>query len=364
MARWDVTSTWAAPGRVNLIGEHVDYNEGLVLPFALPMATTAEIRRREDDSILVSSDQAESARFDVSTTPGDVGGWAAYVAGVVWALSRRGIGVPGFDISISSDVPLGAGLSSSASLTCAVASAIDDELQSGLSRVELASVARESENDYVGAPTGAMDQLAAMLCEPDCALLLDCRDLSTRSIPFRLAEAGLSMLLVDTRVRHSLVDSEYGARRDDCQAAASELGLTSLRAATPEQVLGIPDDRLRRRARHVVSEIARVAAVVALLDAGRSADIGAHLSSSHVSLRDDFDVSCDELDVTVDASLSAGALGARLVGGGFGGCAIALCRESDVEAVSAKVRRAYDDLGWREPTVWTPLPAKGAHRVS
>ncbi len=359
-----MTTTWAAPGRVNLIGEHVDYNDGLVLPFALPFVTTAAVSRRGDDAVHVRSDQAGAERFALSTVPGDVNGWASYVAGVVWALGRRGLGHPGLDIDISSDVPVGAGLSSSAALTCAVACAIDDAAHIGLSRVELAAVARESENHYVGAPTGTMDQLAAMLCEPDAALLLDCRDLSTRSIPLSLAGSGLTLLLLDTHVRHALVDSEYGARRADCSAATAELGLSSLREATVAQVVGLSDDLLRRRAHHVVTEITRVADVAAILDGGRPADIGAYLTASHESLRDDFDVSCDELDVTVESALSAGALGARLVGGGFGGCAIALCRDGEVEAVRSRVESAYQANDWPAPTIWTPKPSRGAYRVS
>jgi galactokinase len=358
-----MTSTWTAPGRVNLIGEHVDYNDGLVLPFALQFTTTATVTRRDDGRVAVSSDGSGEAEFAASTTPGDVDGWAAYVAGVVWALGRRQE-LPGFDITVSRDVPVGAGLSSSAALTCSVACAIDDEMGSGLSRRDLAAIARDSENDYVGAPTGTMDQLAAMLCEADSALLLDCRDLSTRSIPFTLADAQLTLLLIDTNVRHSLVDSEYGARRKDCAAAAAELGLSSLRDATAAQVITLDDERLRRRAHHVVSEIARVEQVAAILDAGRPGDIGAQLTASHLSLRDDYEVSSSELDVTVDAALSAGALGARMVGGGFGGCALALCRDDEVEAVLAKVRRAYTDEGWDAPTVYDPRPSPGAHRVT
>jgi galactokinase len=359
-----VTATWAAPGRLNLIGEHVDYNDGLVLPFALQFVTTARVAARDDGRVVVSSEGSGEAEFAATTHPGDVDDWAAYVAGVVWALGQRGKELPGFDIAISSDVPLGAGLSSSAALTCSVACAIDDELGLRSSPRELAGVARESENDYVGAPTGSMDQLASMLCERDSALLLDCRDLAARSIPFTLADAGLTLLLIDTNVRHALVDSEYGARREDCSAAAVELGLDSLRDATLAQVAGLSDERLQRRAHHVVSEIARVEQVAAILDAGRPGDIGAQLSASHLSLRNDYEVSCQELDVTVDAALSAGALGARMVGGGFGGCALALCRDSDAEAVLAKVRRAYADEAWDPPTVYDPKPSQGAHRVS
>lgn len=275
----------------------------------------------------------------------------------------RGIDVGGLSITVSSDVPLGAGLSSSAALTCAVASAIDDLVGSGLDRPTLAQVARTCENDYVGAPTGVMDQMAAMLCEEAHALLLDCRDLTTSSIPFAIADADLTLLLIDTHARHELVNSEYGNRRSDCQEAATALGLDSLRDATLEQVVSLSDEQQRRRAHHVVTEIARVEDVVATLEAGRPDDIGAFLTASHHSLRDDFEVSCEELDVTVDEALAAGALGSRMVGGGFGGCAIALCRDRDLDAVRSRVEAAYAARHWPAPEVWTPLPSAGAHRV-
>jgi galactokinase len=359
-----MSATWAAPGRLNLIGEHVDYNDGLVLPFALPFHTTATVDARGDDRVFVESDGVGSEQFGVDTAPGDVEGWAAYVAGVVWALRGRGVVTGGLDITISSDVPLGAGLSSSASLTCAVACAIDDVAGGDLDRRTLADVARTCENDYVGAPTGVMDQMAAMLCEEARALLLDCRDLTTSSIPFEIADADLTLLLIDTQARHELVDSEYGDRRADCQAAADELGIAALRDATLDQVLTLTDERLRRRAHHVVSEIARVRDVVATLEAGQPDQIGAFLTASHQSLRDDFEVSVEALDVTVDEALAAGALGARMVGGGFGGCTIVLCRNGDVDAVRSRVERAYDTRGWRAPDIWTPLPSAGAHRVT
>ena len=371
-----MTSIWAAPGRVNLIGEHVDYNDGLVLPFALPKTTTARVSRTDAGRVSVASgDDRDEVSFAVDAEPGDVSGWAAYVAGVVWALRQESLsgedgddrrdrwdGV-GLDIRLTSDVPVGAGLSSSAALECSVAAALNDELDLGLDRSGLAAVARRAENDFVGVPTGSMDQLASMLCEEGAALYLDCRSLQTRSVPLDLARDGLVLLVIDTHAEHELAGSEYGDRRDSCEQAAQALGVDSLRDATAEQADGLDDPVLRRRARHVVTEIERVRQVVAVLESGSASGIGGFLTASHDSLRDDYEVSCEELDVAVDAALAAGALGARMTGGGFGGCAIALCREDDVDRVSDAVQGAYAERGWADPTIWPTLPAAGASPV-
>jgi galactokinase len=359
-----VTSTWAAPGRVNLVGEHVDYNDGLVLPFALPWTTTTRATRRDGGRVTVDSEGSGSVEFAVDVDPDDLTGWAGYVAGVIWALRRRGFEIPGYHLTIDSNVPLGAGLSSSAALTCSVAAAINDDRGFGLTPKDLADVARVAENDFVGVSTGVMDQLAAMLCRQGSALLVDCRSLDTRPVELGLADAGLRLLLINTEVKHELAGSEYGARRSDCEDAARELGLSALRDASAEQVSTLSNERLRRRAQHVVTEIARVSDVVALLDAGRPADIGPLLTASHHSLRDDYEVSSAELDATVDAALSAGALGARMVGGGFGGCAIALCKVGDDERVRGAVQETYDTRGWKAATITSPEPSEGAHKVS
>lgn len=358
-----MTVRWAAPGRVNLIGEHVDYQDGLVLPFALPQHTTATVERRDGDEVVVRS-RGQEASFSVSTSPGDVDGWAAYVAGVVWALREDGADVPGVSIDLESDVPVGAGLSSSAAVECSVAAALDDELGLELSPTTLATIARRAENEYVGAPTGAMDQMASMLGESGHALLLDCRDLSSRQVPLDLERAGLTLLVIDTHAEHSNVGGAYADRRSDCEAAAAALGLSTLREAASADLHRITDARHRRRAQHVVSEIARVQEVADILDAGRPADIGAQLSASHQSLREDFEVSCDELDEAVDAALAGGALGARMTGGGFGGCAIALVRKDDVSAVEQRVQSAYDRRGWRPADIFVATPSRGAHRVA
>ncbi len=356
-----MTSTWSAPGRVNLIGEHVDYNDGLVLPFALPQKTTARVSTTSEDDIVVTS-RGETERFAVEVEPGDVEGWAAYVAGVIWAMRQDGVTLPGLRIELESDVPVGAGLSSSAALACAVAAATAEEAGLKIDREQLASLARRAENEFVDVPTGAMDQFASMLCVEGQALLLDCRDMSTRQLPFDPAPAGLTLLVIDTHAGHELAGGEYADRRRACEAGAAAIGVASLRDATAAQVEDIDDATLRRRAHHVVTEIARVKDVVAILDAGRPADIGAHLTASHESLRDDFEVSCDELDVTVDAATEAGALGARMTGGGFGGCAIALARTEDSSQIEQRVRASYDGRGWQPPTIWPARPSAGAHR--
>ncbi len=370
-----MTATWSAPGRVNLIGEHVDYNDGLVLPFALAFVTTTRVSAREDGVVHASSaGRAGTAVFGVDTQPGDVDGWAAYVAGVVWALVSTTVTEPptrksqapaisgGMDIEITSDLPVGAGLSSSAALECAVAAAVGDEFDLRLDRGELAAAARKAENEYVGAPTGVMDQLASMLCEPGHAMLLDCRSLEATHIPFEPAGADLRLLVIDTRAEHALIGSEYADRRATCEAAAAELGLAALRDATLQQVRSLTDSTQLRRAQHVVTEIQRVRDVAGLLVAGCPQDIGPFLSASHESLRDDYEVSSEELDVAVESALAAGALGARLTGGGFAGCVIALARVARLVAVVDRVEAAFTLHGWRPPHVWVVAPSRGAFR--
>jgi galactokinase len=354
---------WSAPGRVNLIGEHVDYNDGLVLPFALPFTATARVSPRRDDAVHVrTTAYDEEAVFSIRVQPGEVSGWAAYIAGVVWALAPPDDA--GLDIEVHSDVPVGAGLSSSAALECAVAAAVDSALQMSLGPVELASRCRRAENDFVGVPTGPMDQLAAMLCQVGHALLVDCRDMSHSDVPLDLSSHGLRLLVVDTGVRHALADGAYAERRAECAAAAEALEVSTLRDAAPEQVRRMSDPLLQRRAHHVVSEIGRVREVVDVLTAAHPGDIGAFLTASHESLRDDYEVSCSELDVTVEAAVRAGALGARLTGGGFGGCAIVLCRQADVASVIDRVEADYRSNGWSRPTWWVASPSRGAHPLS
>lgn len=369
---------WSAPGRVNLIGEHTDYNGGLCLPIALPHRTYVALRRRDDDTVrLVSAQDGAQVRelrlADVA--PGAVEGWPAYVAGVAWALREAGSHVDGFDVAVDSCVPFGAGLSSSAALECAVAVALDATHDLGLAgpagapddagRARLAAACVRAENEIAGAPTGGMDQSASLRATQGHALLLDCLDGSVRQVPFDLAADGLALLVVDTRAEHALVDGQYAARRAACEAAAARLGVGALREVSPGGLHGAlatlddgsDDGAVQvRRVRHVVHEIARVERFVALLDADGLREVGPLMDASHASLRDDYEVSCTELDVAVEAARAAGALGARMTGGGFGGSAIALVEQDAVDDVAAAVADAFAVAGLRAPAFAVALP--------
>ncbi len=355
-------TTWSAPGRVNLIGEHVDYNGGRVLPFAVDRRTEVTLTRRADDRVMVTSPGLGTTEISRLRPLGD-SGWARYVAGALWSFieeTRRGLG--GLDIGIVSTLPVGAGLSSSAAIECGVLAALDDHAGTSLGRREIAGLALRAEREYVGVPCGPMDQFAVMLAEPGHALLLDSDTLEAEQVPVPLSSAELTLLVIDTRVSHALGDGAYGERRRACAAAAEELGVGSLAEATVEQVLALPDPVMRQRAHHVVTEIRRVEQVVALLRAGQADDIGALLTASHQSLTDDFEVSCPELDTAVGAALAAGALGARMTGAGFGGSAIALCRTPESEAVEERIHQDFGAAGFRAPEVWPVSPAGGTHR--
>ncbi len=357
------TAVGRAPGRVNLIGEHTDYNAGLCLPVALPHATYAAVAPRADRLVRIRSAQRDQAWEGEDLGPGDVDGWAAYVAGVVWALREAGADVPGLDICLDSTVPLGAGLSSSAALECAVAVAATAVLGRSLDAEERRGLVRacmRAETEVAGAPTGGMDQTVAMLAEPGTALLIDFQDGSTRAVPLALEAAGLAVLVIDTGVSHALVDGGYGSRRADCERAVRELGVGSLREATLEQVEGLADERIRRRARHVVTEIARVADAVAAVEGGDWAGVGALFARSHVSMRDDFEISCSELDVAVESAMAAGAVGARMTGGGFGGSAVALVDASQVDEVCAAISQTFRAHGFAPPTYLLAEPSGAA----
>ncbi len=374
---------WSAPGRVNLIGEHTDYNAGLCLPTALPHRTFIALRPREDDRVRLVSAQAEGVwEANLSDIAPGASGWGAYVAGVAWALAEAGHKVSGFDAAVDSCVPFGAGLSSSAALEASVAVALDAVAGLGLAasdagRAELVDATRRAENEIAGAPTGGLDQSASLRCREGYALLLDFRPgLSALEsgvpVPFDLDTAGLTLLVVDTKAEHSHVDGEYGARRASCEQAAELLGLDSLREIAPA-LGGMGIDRalaelephdadgvLRRRVRHVVSEIDRTARFANLVREGRAADVGPFMLASHVSLRDDYEVSCRELDLVVDTAMAAGALGARMTGGGFGGSAIALVNRADVDTVAQAVADAFADAGLTAPAFLLAPPSAPA----
>ncbi|MEW1973915.1 galactokinase [Microbacterium profundi] len=374
---------WSAPGRVNLIGEHTDYNDGFVLPFAIPHRTYAAVGMRDDGRIRVASTFADDAPVEVAldelaglfptptgATPA-VAEWAAYPLGVAWALQLAdpstdpGAAGCGVDIAIASDVPVGAGLSSSAAIEGATASALNDLWNAGLDRTALARIGRRAENEAVGAPTGIMDQMASMLGEPDAAIFLDCRTLDTNLVPVGIAEARLAILIMDTRVQHSHATGGYRERRASCERGAAIMGVPSLRdvsmgdLARAEELM---DDVTFRRVRHIVTENQRVLDTVKTLRESGARAIGDLLVASHASMRDDFEISVAELDTAVEAALSAGAIGARMTGGGFGGAAIALIEQAAVQTVSDAVTAAFAASGFTPPHLFTVTPSAGARR--
>lgn len=379
---------WSAPGRVNVIGEHVDYNGGPCLPIALPHRAFIAYSPREDRLLRLVSPQTREAvdeldldRIAPRGCEGEVSGWAAYLSGVAWALEKSGYGpLHGFDAALYSCVPRGGGLSSSAALECAMAVAIDEAENLGLAgplsapndkgRAILVECARMAENQIAGANTGGLDQTASLRCLSGHALALDCRDMSVEHIPFDLESQGLALLVIDTRAAHSLADGQYGQRRADCEEAARQLGVDQLvdvedlEAATQ----ALSDERLIKRMRHVVSEIARTRALIELLKEGplegdRLKVVGALMNDSHDSLRDDYEVSCLELDVAVDAARAAGAYGARMTGGGFGGSAIALVDRERLEETAQAVAQAYSERGLDAPAFIVAVPSAPAGKL-
>ncbi|UKY50711.1 galactokinase [Streptomyces inhibens] len=379
--------TWAAPGRVNLIGEHTDYNDGFVMPLALPHTTLAAASARTDGVLRLHSGGADGGivelRIDaLRPAPGSAsevleqsrggaqrsGGWAAYPAGIVWAMREAGLPVGGADLHYDSTVPTGAGLSSSAALEVATALALNDLYGLDLAPQRLAQLAQRAENAFVGVPCGIMDQTAAACCTEGHALFLDTRDLTRRQVPFDLAQEGLRLLVVDTRVKHELGDGAYAERRAGCERGARALGVRALRdvpyAHLPEALATLADEPVvQALVRHIVTENHRVEEVIDHLDAGRTRAIGPLLTAGHASLRDDFKISCRELDLAVDTAHAAGALGARMTGGGFGGSAIVLVEAADATAVSTAVTEAFAAAGHAAPRIFEAVPSAGAHRL-
>ncbi len=362
---------WAAPGRVNLIGEYTDFNEGFVMPLALPHTAVAAVSRRDDGVLRLHSADIDGPVVELRVDelePGTDTGWAAYPAGVVWVLRGAGHAVTGADIHLASTVPTGAGLSSSAALEVVTALALNDLFELGLTRPELAKLAQRAENDFVGVPCGVMDQTASACCTEGHALHLDCRDLSIRQIPFDLPAHGLQLLVVDSRVKHALGDGAYAERREGCETGARTLGVSHLRDIAyeelPDALAKLDDERVRRYVRHVVSDDHRVEQVIALLDAGDVRAIGPVLTEGHASLRDDLRISCPELDLAVSSANAAGALGARMTGGGFGGSAIVLVETADAETVTKSVMEAFAAAGYTAPRVFPAVPSAGARRIA
>jgi len=355
----------AAPGRVNLIGEHIDYSDGYVLPFAIADRTYAALRKRSDRLVRIASVQRREAIVTVKLddiNPKLKGQWERYVLGVIWAMGIN----QGVNVMIDGHVPLGAGLSSSAALECSVATGLNDLFSLGFDVETLARLTQKAENEYVGVPCGIMDQSVSLMAKTGSALLLDCRDLSVRHVVFDVASSGLELLIIDTQAHHSLTDGGYAERRASCDSVVAKLGIRSMRELTIEKLETAKDQITKTefiRARHAVSEIARVIDAVAALEAKNFIELGALLNASHTSLRDDYDVSCPELNAAVNAALSAGALGARMVGGGFGGSAIALIKASQTQEVINAIEIEFKRNSFKAPRFFTSLPSQGAEII-
>jgi len=358
---------YAAPGRINLIGEHTDYNLGYALPIALPERTVVTYAADGSDAITVRSDREHGAiRIPLETRPGDVDGWAAYVAGVMWALRQHGHTVRGGTMSVASEVEMGSGVASSAALECAVLGALTTAAGIAIERVHQARIAQQAENEYVGAPTGLMDQLASVFGEPRRALLIDFGRASVQPVTFDPDTSGVSLLVINSHAPHRHAGGEYASRRAACERAAAELGVGSLRDLQdrePSVLDGLADPVAARRARHILTDNQRVLDVVAALQVSDFEEVGRLFTSSQASMRDDFEITTDHIDLIADSAVRAGALGARMTGGGFGGCVISLVAHEQVEAVSQAVRRAVAAAGYNEPTIARTHAGPGAGPV-
>lgn len=355
----------AAPGRVNLIGEHIDYSNGFVLPFAIADTTTVAMARRSDNLIRIASLQKNTEIIEISIeqlAPHVGENWARYVLGVLWVMGIES----GLEILIDGRVPLGAGLSSSAALECSVATAVNHLYRKGLSLSELARATQKAENDYVGVPCGIMDQSVSLMAQAGSALLLDCRDLTSENIPFLIAPQDLELLIIDTQAHHKLTDGGYAERRASCEKAVEVLGITSLRDITVSQYVAKQselDPVTYLRGFHAVTEMKRVLDAVEALKMNNFARLGELLNQSHRSLRDDYTVSCPELNLAVDTAVNQGALGARMVGGGFGGSAIALLQTDQVKGCESAIQKAFSEKGFKSPRFFTSLPSVGARVI-
>jgi galactokinase len=356
----------AAPGRVNLIGEHIDYSDGFVLPFAIKDRTLVAARKRNDSTVRIASAQRRNkiVTVDISQVkPGLKGEWERYALGVLWAMGIK----EGVDLLIDGYVPLGAGLSSSAALECSVATVINHLFDLGFNLEELARLTQKAENQYVGVPCGIMDQSVSLMATQGSALLLDCRDLTTKNIPFDVASRGLELLIIDTQAHHALTDGGYAERRASCESVVAKLGIISLRELTMQQLensRALLTETEFLRARHAVTEMKRVLECVDALSNSDFEKVGYLINQSHTSLRDDYTVSCPELDTAVEAALSAGALGSRMVGGGFGGSAIALIQASKTTETIKVIEKAFSSKGFKAPRFFTSLPSQGAELLS
>ncbi len=372
-ARFGRPAQWlvVAPGRVNLIGEHTDYNDGFVLPMAIERCVAmaaAPVDAMEPRMRVYSAAVGASVDIAFDSAEKDArGAWSNYVRGVVAGFRARAQVIPSMDVLVASDLTLGGGLSSSAALEVATATLLEAATGGELTAVEKVKLCQRAEHEYAGVPCGLMDQLASVHGDRRGPLLIDCRSGATRTVPMG---PEVAVVICNTGVRHALGDGEYARRRAECERAARALGVASLRDATIDMVgargNGLDPDA-RRRARHVVTENARTLAAASALERGDFAAVGHLFGESHRSLRDDFEVSCEELDILVDEARDLGhdwgVYGARMTGGGFGGCTVTLVRSERVPGVLDELKRRYARKTGRVPEIFVTRPATGARRV-
>jgi galactokinase len=360
------THFFRAPGRVNLIGEHTDYNDGFVLPCAINYHTVIAAQRRDDHQVsLIAADYAEQvSNFELRAEimPDSAAPWSNYIRGVAWALQQRDYPLRGANMVIAGDVPQGAGLSSSASLEVAVGTALARLSGLELDGKTIALTGQQAENDFVGMRCGIMDQFIAALGQKDHALLIDCRSLNYRAVPI---PAGVAVIIANSNVKRGLVDSEYNTRRKECEAAAAHFGVPALRDVSPD-VFALHADELEetvaKRARHVITENARTQAAADALTKGDLKEMGRLMAESHVSMRDDFEITVPPIDALVDivAEVIGDAGGVRMTGGGFGGCVVALAPQEFVPAVEAAIAEKYPVTSGLEATVYVCQASAGA----
>lgn len=355
---------WSAPGRANLIGEHTDYNNGFVLPFGIDRRTYVALAPREDNICRVASSFSDEViEIELGSSKPEGLDWALYPLGVAWVMREHQSS--GFDAFIDSDVPVGAGLSSSAAVECSVALALNDVWDANKSRIELALIGQRAENEVVGAPTGIMDQTASMLARADGAVLIDCKSLETTAVPLGLTERGLVVAVIDTQVSHRHSDGGYRSRREACERGAAAMGVPSLRELDVQDIpkaKELMDDLTFRRVRHIITENQRVLQTVAALADGQLDEFGELLLASHASMRDDFEISIPELDLAVETAMASGAVGSRMTGGGFGGAAIAVIAQEKLAQLEADVIQAFEKAGYQPPRVFAVTPSQGARR--
>ncbi len=352
----------ASPGRLNVIGEHVDYNDGIVLPAAIERWIFGVFAPSAGNQVVVyDAKYTESITIDLAEElKPQKGEWANYIKGVFAQFQKQGIQIPAFNACIYSNVPTGGGLSSSAALEALFATIVETLLESPMDKMEKALLCQKAEHEFAGVPCGIMDQAAVILGEQNHLLKLDCRDLSVETVPFTSEELGL--MIIDSKVHHELADGEYGKRRASCEQVRDILGLSSLRDATMDQLdaANIDDDVLYRRGKHVITEIERIEAAIEVLKVDDFVALGELINGSHFSLSHDCEVSCPELDfITDQARKHPGVLGARMMGGGFGGSAILLVRKDQAEAVAAKIDQAYQEAYNLKAAFFLTNPSQG-----